>query len=98
MLSGLWHQGHFIGQPFKNTVVRIPGPSSVDMRWISSTVPVVWIASMDSASVRLCKLVADARDNFILQFLTNGDKIGIVAGDAHEQMAIVLRVLLRFSQ
>ena len=31
-LSGLWHHMHRSGQPFRNTVVRIPGPSSVDMR------------------------------------------------------------------
>ena len=28
--SGLWHQGQRMGQPLKNTVVRIPGPSSVE--------------------------------------------------------------------
>jgi hypothetical protein len=27
LVSGLWHQGHFNGQPFKNTVVLIPIPS-----------------------------------------------------------------------
>jgi hypothetical protein len=31
-LSGLWHQEQASGQPFRNTVVRSPGPSSVDMR------------------------------------------------------------------
>ena len=30
--SGLWHQGQLMGQPFMNTVVRIPGPSSVECR------------------------------------------------------------------
>ena len=29
-LSGLWHQAKRSGQPLKNTVVRMPGPSSVD--------------------------------------------------------------------
>ena len=28
--SGLWHQRHRRGQPFRNTVVRMPGPSSVE--------------------------------------------------------------------
>jgi hypothetical protein len=28
--SGLWHHLQERGQPFKNTVVRIPGPSSVE--------------------------------------------------------------------
>ena len=27
MLSGLWHQVQRSGQPLRNTVVRIPGPS-----------------------------------------------------------------------
>jgi len=35
MLSGLWHQVHLRLQPLKKTVVLKPGPSSVDMRWIS---------------------------------------------------------------
>jgi hypothetical protein len=39
MLSGLWHQAHFRLQPLKNTVVLRPGPSSVDIRWISSIRP-----------------------------------------------------------
>jgi hypothetical protein len=37
MLSGLWHHRHRRLQPLKNTVVRMPGPSSVDMRCISRT-------------------------------------------------------------
>jgi hypothetical protein len=32
MLSGLWHHAHLSPHPLKNTVVRMPGPSSVDMR------------------------------------------------------------------
>jgi hypothetical protein len=35
MLSGLWHQAQARLQPLKNTVVRSPGPSSVDILWIS---------------------------------------------------------------
>lgn len=31
-LSGLWHQPQRSGQPFIKTVVRIPGPSSVESR------------------------------------------------------------------
>jgi hypothetical protein len=27
MLSGLWHQRHDNGQPFRKMVTRIPGPS-----------------------------------------------------------------------
>ena len=34
-LSGLWHQGQRRGQPFKNAVVRIPGPSCTEKPWIS---------------------------------------------------------------
>jgi hypothetical protein len=38
MPSGLWHQLHSRLQPFTNTVVRRPGPSSVDIRWTLNTV------------------------------------------------------------
>ena len=41
MLSGLWHHQHCSVHPLKNTVVRMPGPSSVDIRIISRTVPVI---------------------------------------------------------
>jgi hypothetical protein len=38
-LSGLWHQRHRSGQPFRNTVVRIPGPSWMAYRLMSKTYP-----------------------------------------------------------
>ncbi len=38
MLSGLWHHWHASPHPLKNTVVRMPGPSSVDILWMLSTV------------------------------------------------------------
>ena len=44
MPSGLWHQVHERGHPFKKTVVRIPGPSCTEQRWILKTSPV----SLDS--------------------------------------------------
>jgi hypothetical protein len=37
--SGLWHQRHLRGQSLKKTVVRIPGPSSVLIFWISKIYP-----------------------------------------------------------
>ena len=30
--SGLWHHIHSSGQPFKNTFVRMPGPSCIENR------------------------------------------------------------------
>jgi len=39
MPSGLWHQMQRSGQPFRKTVVRIPGPSSSEYRWMLKTVP-----------------------------------------------------------
>jgi hypothetical protein len=33
-VSGFWHQMHLRGQPLRNTVVRIPGPSWRENRWI----------------------------------------------------------------
>ena len=37
--SGLWHHRQRRGQPLRNTVVRIPGPSWIEKRWISKTRP-----------------------------------------------------------
>ena len=34
-LSGLWHQAQASGRPFRNTVVRIPGPPRIEERWMS---------------------------------------------------------------
>jgi len=39
MLSGLWHHMHVSGHPLKKTVLLMPGPSSVDMRWMRRIVP-----------------------------------------------------------
>jgi hypothetical protein len=38
-LSGLWHHQQHRGQPFRNTVVRIPGPSWIEYFWILATNP-----------------------------------------------------------
>jgi len=38
-LSGLWHHQQRNGQPFRKTVVRIPGPSWIEYRWMLSTIP-----------------------------------------------------------
>lgn len=35
--SGFAHQGQSRGQPFKNTMVRIPGPSWTEYRWMLNT-------------------------------------------------------------
>jgi hypothetical protein len=37
----LWHHQQLRGQPFKNTVVRMPGPSWVENRMTLKTCPVV---------------------------------------------------------
>ena len=37
--SGLWHQLHLKGQPFKNTVCRRPGPSKTVNSSKSKTTP-----------------------------------------------------------
>ena len=41
MPSGLWHQTQQSGQPFRKTVVRMPGPSSVLNCWTLKRKPVV---------------------------------------------------------
>jgi hypothetical protein len=38
-LSGLWHHQQDSGQPFKNTVVRMPGPSWMEKRRMSKIKP-----------------------------------------------------------
>ena len=38
--SGLLHQGQRSGQPFMNTVVRMPGPSWIENFWMLNTSPV----------------------------------------------------------
>ena len=40
--SGLQHHRQESGQPFKNTMDRIPGPSFTEKRWISNTTPFSW--------------------------------------------------------
>lgn len=39
--SGLWHHLQRRGQPFRNTVVRIPGPSFTENRCILNTSPFI---------------------------------------------------------
>jgi hypothetical protein len=39
-LSGLWHHQQESGHPFKNTVVRMPGPSCVENRMMLKMYPV----------------------------------------------------------
>ena len=39
--SGLWHQRQRSGQPFMNTVVRMPGPSYTANSLTSKTTPVI---------------------------------------------------------
>lgn len=41
MLSGLWHRGAVQRAASKKTVLLIPGPSSVDIRWMRRMVAVV---------------------------------------------------------
>jgi hypothetical protein len=42
MASGLWHHAQRMLQPLKKTVVRIPGPSCTDVRWMFEIKPVTW--------------------------------------------------------
>ena len=41
MLSGLLHHRQRSGQPLRNTVVRMPGPSWIEKRWMSKMRPVL---------------------------------------------------------
>ena len=69
MLSGLWHQAQRSGQPLKKTVVRMPGPSSVERRCRCRMVPVTGVSR---CSHRSSHLVAFAGDDLVLQFLADG--------------------------
>ncbi len=57
MLSGLWHHRQLSGHPLKNTVVRMPGPSSVENRCKCSISPFeplpVSVAAVPSVITRL---------------------------------------------
>ncbi len=94
MLSGLWHHAHDRGHPFMNTEVRIPGPSSVDIRIICNTVPAIVSVVTCSAIVPLKPVVAHPLDDLVLEFLAHGNEIGVVPGNAHQEVPVVLWVLL----
>jgi len=66
MLSGLWHHEHFKVHPLKKTVVRIPGPSSVDIRTISRTVASLLFIYKIYLSLACNKLI-----NKLLMFFSN---------------------------
>jgi hypothetical protein len=42
--------------------------------------------------------VAFAGDDLILKLTPDGREVGVIAGDAHQQVAVVLRVLLGIPQ
>ena len=42
--------------------------------------------------------MAFAGDDLVLQLLADGGEVGVVAGDAHQQVAVILGVLLRIAQ
>lgn len=48
--SGLGHQRQRRGHPFRKTVVRMPGPSRREQRWMSKTIPSVSSIGRSSAS------------------------------------------------
>ena len=48
--SGLWHHRQRRLQPLKKTVLRIPGPSWDEQRWISNKTPVKAVVSILSHS------------------------------------------------
>ena len=52
VLSGLWHHQQRSGQPLRKTVVRIPGPSWSEYRWMSKTRPVRLARSVRPGDLR----------------------------------------------
>jgi len=68
MLSGLWHHEQLSEHPLKNTVVLMPGPSSVDIRIISRIVPRVSLFVLCSIIGNFLKIfVTDTLYHFILK-------------------------------
>ena len=96
MLSGFWHQVHLSGQPLKNMVVLMPGPSSVDNLWISSIV-----ATDDElffAIPGLVTSVAFAGNDLILEFSADGGEIRVIPRYSYQQCTIIFRMVLRVFQ
>jgi hypothetical protein len=46
--SGLLHHGQDKGQPLKNTMVRMPGPSFNENFWIPEIIPLIAANSLNS--------------------------------------------------
>ena len=83
----------------KKTVVRIPGPSSIDIRWISRTLAVGSSLFIDLDDIKLYSpglkhIMAYPLDDFILKLSANSGKICIVSGDSHKQVSVILGIFL----
>ena len=50
-VSGLWHHGQCIWQPLRNTVVRIPGLSWTEKRWIWVITPLVIVPPLERSGL-----------------------------------------------
>lgn len=87
--SGFAHQAHRSGQPFRNTSVRMPGPSFTEKRSISNTTPEVLSYS------DLLKFMLRPFDDIILGFAFKVIEQCAVAGYADYKILKVIRVLLR---
>ena len=108
MLSGLWHQVQRSGQPLKNTVVRMPGPSSVDSLCVCSMVAVSIQLLMlnrsddlaDVAGVPGFRLyaVAFAGYDLVLQLAADRGEISVIAGHADDEVAVGIWVVLSVAQ
>ena len=78
MLSGLPHHRQRSGQPLKNTVVRMPGPSWSEKRWMSKMRPVAILQ------------VLRPRDDLFLHLRREIHEELAETGHAHDEVAILL--------
>src|SRR5450759_79737 len=95
--SGLWHHTQLRGHPFMKTVVRIPGPSSIEKRWMLKILPVrpPLPAGPESLTLELVRL---SGDDLILDLLAQHHEVGVVTGHADQEVGVVGRVFLRAPQ
>ena len=79
--SGLWHQGHWSGQPRRKTTERMPGPSCREKCCISNTSPAI-SGRFRSFSMRVsAHFVFGAVDDLLLLLDVEVDEVFAVTGD-----------------
>ena len=83
----------------KNTVVLMPGPSSVDILWILKTIPFGRSGVFSLVMITLSALIVVYPGyDLILELSSDAGEVGVVTGYPDKKMAVVLRVFLCITQ